>query len=260
MKTGGRYFKENVLLPILPILQKNNIEIIPSNYLENNKVGKHFGWIPEIDDNTYVISILRDPVKVAVSLYSHPFVFDLNAQPKEYSKDGLDKFNFLNNYKNLERSYNIQSKHFLYSNKYTNNQISLGLISNTRLSDVNKIISRVERVNLLFKTEDLINKAQQIQNKILSDLNIEERALVLKKDFKYFNTESELIYNSLTDEEKNNILSSNEIDNLIYKKAQYLYFEDSNCYICGQDGKYFDFTLDGPVNVCRKHLNMESSS
>ncbi|MEY3907539.1 MAG: hypothetical protein RLZ52_606 [Pseudomonadota bacterium] len=260
MKTGGRYFKENILLPILPILQKNNIKLIPDNYIENNKIGKHFGWISDIDDQTYVISILRDPVEVAVSLYTHPFVFDLNAQPKPYKKDGLDKINFLNNYQTLEKSYNIQSKHFLYSENYTNNQIFLSMLTNTNLSDINTVISRINRVNLLFKTKDLVNNSQKIQDKILSDLGIEERISVSQKDFKYFNLESKLLYEQLTDEEKNNILSLNEIDNLIYKKANFLYFEDSDCYICGAEGKYFDFVNAFAVSVCRKHLNMESSS
>ena len=66
-KTGGRFFTKYIVNQIEDALKQNNIDIIkpPDNAL------KHGGWHKDIDDNTYIVSVFRDPVEFFISAISH---------------------------------------------------------------------------------------------------------------------------------------------------------------------------------------------
>ena len=87
-KTGGRHIIATVRDAMLETLNENDIKII-------KRPNTHGGWHSEVDEQTYVFTVLRDPVEQAVSLYAHQISLNKMGDIKdEYDKSKLTKEHF----------------------------------------------------------------------------------------------------------------------------------------------------------------------
>lgn len=217
-KTGGRHIKLNCITPIIKKIEENGIK----NIVEKNT--HHNSWHSAIDEKTYIITILRDPVEQAISIFSH--INSLNKDGNlldKYDKNKLTKEHFFDWMdKNLLHP-NFQAKSFLY------NQFSLKLedIKNNKNPEIifneNIFNQRKNKVNLFLDIKNVSGREVEIQQKILLDLgienNINSNSIVNNKNF--FNPESKTLYNKFSDEEKNIINAYNKIDSDFYKNTNY---------------------------------------
>jgi hypothetical protein len=223
-KTGGRFFTKYILDAVEDILKQNDIEIIkpPKNAL------KHGGWNKDIDDNTYVISIFRDPVEFFVSAVAHMAgeqagIIDQN---KDYiSKEGssvldIDKSFLFNRLKELSYMKDFQSQNFLLSPQ------ELPLVTEARRQynknktiDYDTIKERIDRVNLLIRHSDLrFMDYSVLLKKISEDLDISidiDTSLADRNHYK--NNSSEILFNKLTKEDRELIYNSFLFDKQIYE-------------------------------------------
>ena len=223
-KTGGRFFTKYILEPISDTLKENRIEVLklPEN------VEKHGGWHKDIDENTYIISVFRDPVEFFVSAVAH-----MSADEKGLIDEANDyiltdrssvldiKKEFLyEKLQQLEYLKNFQSQNFLLTAKESQ------LIQEARKAynkniDLNKqlLYERIQRVNLMIRHKDLLSMDYNLLiSKISNDLGITidtDLSLVDRKHYK--NSSSEILFNKLTPDDKERIYNNFLLDKDIYE-------------------------------------------
>jgi hypothetical protein len=221
-KTAGRFFTHNVVVPLESILIDNNVH---SFYNRDTYIAHQF-WSKEITNNTYVTSLIRNPVKHFVSVYSHYAMLNNQAQRavpvglEEYNKNTM--FDWMDTY--YEYVSNIQSKNFLITDP-GESFIYSDATKDCKVS--NEIIfNRLKEVSLLIRSEDLkTNNIPKIHNKILTDLGIEYKKIdhKLQRASNYWNPDSTRIYNSLTNTDITKILDFNSIDSEVYNTKSLFY-------------------------------------
>jgi len=196
--TGGRALKKYILNPLL----NKNFEI----------VGKHNGWSEFIDDNTYIISIFRDPVKHACGFYLH-FL-----HKKKYGSD-VKKL-FLEHYRNSEMLYNFQSKNFVTSGQTFN--YGTGKYFNSDIIKIDKDLleERISRIDLLISQDLLYHYIQYVANILAEQLDLHRIKIENVDKYEYSNGDSYDLYNSLTEDEKREIQEYNDIDYKIYSQLR----------------------------------------
>jgi hypothetical protein len=224
-KTGGRFLTKYILNPIEDILRQNNTELVklPENVL------KHAGWDKCIDDNTYVISIFRDPVEHFVSIIAHMLASEKglvndsqNFIVKNNGKDlNIDKNEVYKTIDELKYLKNFQSQNFLLEpNGEPILHTSRRLYNHKLHFDTDLIYQRIQRTNLMIRHKDLQNMDYSLLlNKIFNDLDIKtdlglDISLIDKKYFK--NDASENLFNKLNNEDKDFINKYFDFDKLIY--------------------------------------------
>jgi hypothetical protein len=209
-KNGGRYIIYNVLDPIREQLEQNNIEIL------NLKKFDHSNWHSKIDDQTYVISVLREPFSQIISLYVHEKTTDIRGRLLTNKDFILSKKKF---YKEIifDKNYqNFQSKSFI-----RNEFGGFGLRGPKTIVDKELLEKRINRVNLLLNNKDLKQNAIKIQQKIFLDLGIDGLTKIAKVSGLFYNPHSEYFYDQFSNLEKDFIAKYNKIDNTLYKNAKY---------------------------------------
>jgi len=211
MKTGGRYIRRNVLSPMRRQLNERGIELM----LWNDD--SHNGWHSRIDEKTYVISTLRDPVEHAVSYFAHVICLDNEGNLKEdYSSSALTVENLIE-FQNHDPVFpNFQAKSFLHHelNRFE-------IYGNRRLFDYDLFNERKDRVNLFLDIKDISGKDLVIQKKIFRDLGMFHAKPRSETSKSFLNFESTDLFNKLSDKEKDLIRKYNKIDDDLYKNANY---------------------------------------
>ena len=222
-KTGGRFFTRYILEPLLDTLKQNNIEVIqlPPN------VSKHGGWHNDIDDNTYIISVFRDPVEFFVSVIAH-MVADENGLIDE-KNDSIVKHNtkildikkefVYEKLAQLEYLNNFQSKNFLLSP--TERQLlQEARKAHNENKDFDKTLAykRIKRTNLMIRHADLLSMDYNVLiNKISEDLEIPIDIDISSADRDHYkNNSSEALFNKLNSDDIDFIYKNFIFDKEIY--------------------------------------------
>jgi len=223
-KTGGRFFTEYILKPIEEVLKKNNIEIIqlPPN------VSKHGGWHNDIDDQTYIVSIFREPSEFFISVIAHMIADQANMIDPDKDHIIKDNTKILDISKDLvhkkieEMHYidNFQSQNFILSP--TQNHIiqeSMRLHRENKGFDEDLINQRVQRVNLMIRHKDFKSMDYSLLiKKIFLDLGIEETIQLKEADREHYkNNSSENLFNKLNSEDIQAIHNKFLFDKKIYE-------------------------------------------
>lgn len=246
-KTGGRWF-QTVINPICNLKESVTRNYL-SEYAEKNIGKTHFGWIPEINDSTFVTTIVRDPVMQLCSVYAHRNCFS-NTWIKYKEKleqnniltNEKDFYNFFKNVnwekeknymieyiiKNKELFANSQSKHICYFDK---NGFDDFLIARPD-PDIKLLVERIKRINKIFIMNKEINHIVSIQE-ILQIMGINKNIKEIKKyidinhkndnfifNKKYENQLSKKLYMQLSDNDKSKLRNLSPLDNLFYKLAE----------------------------------------
>lgn len=230
-KCDGRRFIDSLVSPLIesnPDLKcyteyytKQHEWVSPDNLAVREEDMAHQGWDSRISDSTYIVSILRDPIERAASWYA--MVVDRKIKSKLNSKEEtrlyLDKNKFIDFVKNNTRFHNYYSKMIL--NDFTKNGSII--FNNSQLKNeenISMVVSRFKRINLLFKMEDFANMDKMnISKKIIEDLDCSIFYPDLEKNKKsnpYTLPASKFLYDSLTEEDKNNLSQYLNIDYAIY--------------------------------------------
>lgn len=203
-KTGGRFINMNIIEPMRNYLEKNNIEVYPmgDNILKPN----HDNWNTNfIDDNTYILTIFRDPAKRTVSHFIE-------------NEKGASDFNKKNNVKTLFE--------WIKENEFTKNFQSKSLIVNKSVNEADfnfeikkeQLDEKLKKINLILKHKKMDYKyCSDIQTKITNELNIgnyKNPGSVYNVGFS--SKESQTLYNQLNVKQIDYIYANSEIDSNIY--------------------------------------------
>ena len=218
MKTGGRHLRNTVFIPIINELKKNNIKII-------NEKHSHSGWHSEINDKTYIVTSLRDPVEQVVSLYAHNKSLNKNGKPiKDFDASELTKDKFLSAVSTLYEYQNFQSKSYLHD------QFDDRILNHEGfLFDDDLYIKRKNRVNLVLNMKDINNNELKIQEKIFLDLQIDGKTNpkpAFSNGKELYNPESKKLYDKLSSDEKKFIIEKNKKDENLYNSSIYFNLEN----------------------------------
>ena len=209
-KTGGRYIRGTVFDPIREQIENNNIEII------NDKRIDHLNWHSKIDDDTYVVTVLREPVSQIISLYVHVLTTDNFGVLKTNIDFSLSKNEFYQTIKNNLNYQNFQSKTFL------RDEVDPFAIRAKEITvDEGILEKRINRVNLLLNNNSISKNAAQIQEKIFLDLGIDGIPKKRKHNGILYNPYSKYFYDTFSNAEKNSISVYNKLDTDLYKNANY---------------------------------------
>lgn len=209
-KTGGRFLINNFIFKF-----PESIKIIEGEH-------RHNGWIKDIDDETYIFSIIREPIKAICSLYCHIVATKSNilVEDSTYNskikKMHLDKNAFISWITKAKKYHNMQSKNFLISSSVID---SVYWYANFKDLDTPLLEKRLKRVNFLTTHDMLLNNLNFVTDKICKDLNI-NNIIVQNDKNTYSNEASKTLYNSLNSFEKNEISIFFEMDYKIYNRLK----------------------------------------
>lgn len=222
-KTGGTFFDSAILEPEKNNLEKHGISIRPNKLVA---LSRHWAWHEDLTGNTsYIVAIFRDPVERIVSHFCDwQKNMDMEISddyPEQINKANL--FKFISNYKKPLTNY--QSKVILYDMPEINGYIEDKDFINIEFNE-EILYSRLDRINLMIRTEDLmkIQYFNKIKNKIFFDINIEPQLNGLPEIFEpHNNPYSKFLLDSLTTLEKHKIYLMNDIDTKIYASNKYFW-------------------------------------
>ncbi len=207
-KTGGRFLKK-YLIPHI----SNHIDIIEGE-------DRHGGWDKNINDDTYVFSILRDPIKLICSLYVHlitiklDLLVDDSISHLDIKNINLEKKHFIQWIENSTQYHNIQGKNILISGPVFDKLYQFSIF---KTIDQDLLKERVDRINFLVDHDYMFENTDYVFSKICSDLNIEKPEVIDDK-ITYSNIGSRSLYDKLSSDEKNSISKYFDIDYDIYNK------------------------------------------
>jgi hypothetical protein len=224
-KTGGRFFTEYIVRPIERTLEENGVKIIqlPPN------VNKHGGWHNDIDDDTYVVSIVRDPAEFFSRLVAHMVAYenglidDNNDQIINDKSIALDisKDFLFDTMEELQYLKNFQSQNFILTPQDINLVAYARRMYNKNMgvSIDNKLLyERLRRTNLMIRHADLKSMDYSILiDKISEDIGIRINVDTSSIDKeRYKNNNSEHLFNKLDNEDIKKIYENFAVDKEIY--------------------------------------------
>jgi hypothetical protein len=224
-KTGGRFFTKYILEPNEAILKENGIDLIklPANVM------RHGGWHKDIDEKTYIISVLRDPVEFFASLTAHMFVDENGLMDNKNNQIiidqsitlDIDKEYLFNTIEELEYLKNFQSQNFTLTPSNISfigcsrkNYNKFGTEINTEL-----LYERIKRTNLMIRHTDLKSMDYSVLiNKISDDLGVKLGLDISFMDKElYKNNSSKILFEKLSTKDKEKIYNSFLLDKEIYE-------------------------------------------
>jgi len=186
MKTGGIHLHNFLFNNVTNILVKNNVKVF------NQRVRGHFAWEPA-NNNTYIISTFRDPVKRSVSHFMYlinqvyviennkkkPTIFDRSVNDhglfhiKNFENPTIDDF-FIWFYQKKDILSNFQIKNLYNDNHYILDASNLHLTNfNISSFNLNTAMQNLSKINILIKTENLTNEIlSKSAIKIFNNFNI----------------------------------------------------------------------------------------
>lgn len=218
-KTGGRHVLNSIIKPIYSNIKKAGKQqiIYPTdlkesdpNFSLDSKFQRHGCWRKEIDKNTYVVSILRDPIETVVSIFSQMY--------QEHNGNFIEeKIIDKNKFKEVDKNEFIK---WLTENKHYNN-FQFKNFSNPVEVDFDIIgRERVKRTNLLLDFKHIGNNdyLEKAYNRICLDLDIEMiYPVFIEKNEDFFNPLSKIIYSSLDKQDIDLIRGIIDIDIQMYE-------------------------------------------
>jgi hypothetical protein len=240
-KTGGTYFRENILLQLETEMTKNKISTNPPSNGGDKIVSEtttfHWCWFkPFITQESYLFSALRNPARRIVSHYAWQAYRSVEKKMTVYTKDDINKKNFYKWLDVYEEPYkNFQSKNLTYYNKdhsiyqeakflgWPENgvpTVDSFLFSDEFTFKVNhvELVNNVKRINLLVKSENLIQESYQekVIQKICNDLNILNTVDLNTKIYGHENPISDELFSKFSKKEIEKLYQHSMLDSEIY--------------------------------------------
>lgn len=223
-KTGGRFLTKYILRPMEETLAKHGIE-----YLRMPEdMRQHGGWPFFIDDETYVISVFREPVEFFVSVVCHAAAGRADLIDKEnwHIINGknlyVDKKELFDKLSTLPYMKDFQSHNFALSPDPAAKSViqeAQSIYNEQKEYDTDLIYERINRTNLFIRTDELQSiDYELLVKKISKDLGVELNIDLSQINKTYFkNDASERLFDSLDQNEKDLILKNFKLDKEIYE-------------------------------------------
>ena len=203
-------------------LDHNNIRIINDKREDESVIGEertddnldgyyeHMGWHTEINEETFILTSFRDPVKQLCSLWT-------NSNEKAIYTSGLKKELFLRDIQTSPSYLNNQSVSLSNSGKLKN--FGMGL----KTLDLDLLIKKIDRVNRIILIQDRDIDYSKKLDFLLEDLGIDLEAKINPwrnntTAYKNKNPMSKSLFNSLSDEEKQYIAELQNLDTALYNR------------------------------------------
>jgi len=216
-KTSGRYFIANSCLIIENELVANDIQ-----YTDILKCFGHRSFAPLDTKNIFSVSFLRDPVARTVSHYLHIYYNMLTDNLAADKKKFID-FLYANPNKGI---IDYQTKFIAYNGP--NEIIDINesdFIETLTPADLERVASRLNKVDYLF---DMKDQSQELSRKFLIKLydhyNLNPTVSIDKVNPlspKIDNPQSKILYDSLTDSDKQEIADMMPNDMNLYYSASF---------------------------------------
>lgn len=162
-KTVGKLFSVHTMNPLYEIMEQNNI-----NAFEKNATHDRHNYWQDFNDSTYVFCAIREPVQRLISIFCYEMI---------YNEYGVRKWNGWRDW--MCPDINLDNFKYWIEKSNTNNYQHNILTKNGTI-DINYSLSRI---NLLIKTDQILNNELAIQNKILSDLGINKTRDIFNREF-----------------------------------------------------------------------------
>lgn len=239
-KTGGTYFRENLLKAIEPQLINKNIALNPDGNggITDTPTSPTFHWCwfkPFITDNTFIFSSFRDPAQRIISHYAWQ-ARRVSTYHTENIKHEINKDNF---FKWFESNYdvfkNFQSKNLTYYNTdhsiYKEAQIvgwdkNQSPIIKSFLFDKDfinfkiskeELLANIKRIDILVDSSKLSNLDYQykVLDRIIDAFKISPPSKILSQ-YGNQNEYSSILFDQFTIKEIDNLYSHSSIDSEIY--------------------------------------------
>jgi hypothetical protein len=225
-KTAGRFAYHNLLLDMDDTYQKNNMTI---SVHHETGLNAHQGWCSTyISDETYILSIFRDPVEHLVSHYCHNQGLTPGGTRWLPVGGATITKKLLFEWVDLSSDWieNYQAKNFMVDQeakeKFMGHRPFIGLIS-----DINLLEERLARTNLLLRSPDLRKDEDiiEIRKKMFSDIGIPETEIIrTTRTFSDFsNPDSLNLYSQLSEKDIETLYQLSPIDKRIYETDSYFW-------------------------------------
>jgi hypothetical protein len=223
-KTGGRFLTKSILRPMENTLKDNGIELVKSP----EDMRQHAGWPSWIDEQTYIITVFRDPCEFFVSAVCHSEagkkkmidkdnwhilkdMGDSLTVSKEELFDTLMRWDYLENFQSKNLMIEPEDKSVI--------QQAMADHSQNKLINESSAYDKLKRINLVIRHEDLKKMDYSLLVKKISDdleVDIEIDLSNINGDI-FKNKASEILFNSLNQKEKNIISQMFTLDKKIYE-------------------------------------------
>lgn len=241
-KTGGTYFRENLLKSIEADLIHKGVRLNPSGDggISSSPSSPTFHWCwfePYVQDNSFIFTSLRDPAKRIVSHYAWQAVRVMAHGSNTSIKHDINKNNFFNWLETNSAIYkNFQSKNLVYYNSDHSiyKEASIGGWDNNGSPIIKSFLfeqdfidfplsmdqlhKNINRINIIVKADDLSNI--DYQYKVLDAISeaFEIPKQTNKGFYKYGNQNehSKTLFDQLTQKEIDSLYDHSEIDSEIY--------------------------------------------
>jgi hypothetical protein len=223
-KTGGRFLTKSILRPMENALKDNRIELVKSP----EDMRQHAGWPSWIDEQTYIITVFRDPCEFFVSAVCHSeagkkkmidkdnwhILKDMGESltvSKEELFDTLMRWDYLENFQSRNLMIGPEDKSVI--------QQAMADHSQNKLVNESSAYDKLKRINLVIRHEDLKKMDYSLLVKKISDdleVDIEIDLSNINGDI-FKNKASEILFNSLNQKEKDIISQMFTLDKKIYE-------------------------------------------
>ena len=200
-KTGGTFLRFKVIEPLRTHCGLNLI----------NKTAHHAWGL--VEEDTYVISSFREPVKRIVSHYCHFIEANENVIPT------IESFR---QWYEINKTYlsNFQTKNFLVTDGYKNPMRALRsdpTFINVEINE-DKLFQNLKRINVFIRDNQFNDVClEQIKNKIAKECKI-QNTFYVKDRYSIYNSrkESSNLFAQLSQSDIDSIMEDNELDYKVY--------------------------------------------
>lgn len=236
-KTGGRALRETVLHQLKLDLSAKNIDLVSPIVTRgetNTDIDAHYGWPSTIKPDTYIVTLLRDPIKLSVSLFSHMYDTDHDNLQKWGTKESLSDFSKINKEEYLDyvmktpKDHNFQFKNIISIDQNVWKMLEKFLIDEKLFGyrggpEENKrtVNERINQCSIILDADNLTDEVmQKAYEKICQDLDINPSQLEFSNTDLFRNSTSTYIYDQLDDSEKNMLRKIFYLDYEIYDNKE----------------------------------------
>lgn len=251
-KTGGTYFRENILKPIEPYLNESGIATDTNGDGGENRFAKtqtfHWCWYePYVKEESYIFTSFRDPAKRLISHYAWQALRAISYGLSSYKEEDINVNNFYKWLEEYEDTYaNFQSKNLIYYNPdhsiykeavHTGwKQDDIPRINSFLFDkdfadypvDKEKVLSHIDRINLFVKDTTLSKKDYQIKirDQIVFDLGLKPVNMpITNKIYGNNNPLSKELFSKFSNKQINDLYDKSPIDSEIFFNNNLFYQE-----------------------------------
>ncbi len=204
-KTVGKLMGLHMTDPMYSVMEENGVSALKLNANHS----EHNFW-RDLSESTYIYSTIRNPLHRYISDFLHSVSYS-NNEDRMWGggKDITCPYFTIDN---LRIWMKDESKH-----NYQYKQIASGDL------DKESVFNKLKRINLLIRSEDLVNNQIKVQNTIMEELKINKKYNIFNPDYEtvfYEETTNDFIHFNIHGKDiEEEIRNLNQLDYEIYNSV-----------------------------------------